>query len=294
MTEEEWLACTEPTPMLEFLRGPLTVATKELFGRLVPIEGYRQQRISQRKARLFVSACCRRLWPLLDDAHCKRLVEMGKSLGCFNSEELQHLPLDSCRKAVELAERSADESVGAEELRIAWEAADAFHVPPQNYVACYSPGIEPFDAELVASGYAAYAAYYACLDDPGSVAVALTREAAFAVAYLRGREWRKVEQGGDATERAAHCGLLRDIVDNPFRPASLTPSCLTPTVTNLATTAYNERTLPSGELDSVRLAVLADALEEAGCSSADLLSHLRSVGPHVRGCWPLDLLMGKE
>jgi hypothetical protein len=40
--------------------------------------------------------------------------------------------------------------------------------------------------------------------------------------------------------------------------------------------------------------VLADALEEAGCGSADLLSHLRAPGPHVRGCWAVDLLLGKE
>jgi hypothetical protein len=47
-------------------------------------------------------------------------------------------------------------------------------------------------------------------------------------------------------------------------------------------------------LDSVRLSILADALEEAGCTEADLLSHLRGSGPHVRGCWALDLLLGKE
>ena len=44
---------------------------------------------------------------------------------------------------------------------------------------------------------------------------------------------------------------------------------------------------------SDRLAVLSDALEEAGCTDADFLFHLRSEGPHVRGCWALDLLLGK-
>jgi hypothetical protein len=46
-------------------------------------------------------------------------------------------------------------------------------------------------------------------------------------------------------------------------------------------------------LDTVRLAVLADALEEAGCADPDLLGHLRGPGPHVRGCWAVDLLLGK-
>ena len=52
------------------------------------------------------------------------------------------------------------------------------------------------------------------------------------------------------------------------------------------------RPLPSGELDALRLAVLGDALEVAGCDNADILNHLRSPGPHVRGCWPIDLLTG--
>jgi hypothetical protein len=52
--------------------------------------------------------------------------------------------------------------------------------------------------------------------------------------------------------------------------------------------------LPAGTLDSARLAVLTDALEEAGCDNADLLAHLHSNGPHVRGCWVVDLILGKE
>jgi hypothetical protein len=64
-------------------------------------------------------------------------------------------------------------------------------------------------------------------------------------------------------------------------------------VVALAQAAYDHRTLPSG-LDRTTLAVLADALEEAGCTDPDLLIHLRGPGPHVRGCWALDLLLGKE
>jgi hypothetical protein len=43
-----------------------------------------------------------------------------------------------------------------------------------------------------------------------------------------------------------------------------------------------------------RLPVLADALEEAGCTISDILDHCRGPGPHVRGCWVVDLLLGKE
>ena len=72
------------------------------------------------------------------------------------------------------------------------------------------------------------------------------------------------------------------------------PACPTSTVVALANAAYDERELPSGHLDPARLAVLSDALEEAGCADADLLAHLRSPGPHVRGCWALDLVLGKS
>ena len=71
-------------------------------------------------------------------------------------------------------------------------------------------------------------------------------------------------------------------------------SLLTPNVLGLAQTAYEERVLPGGHLDPARLAVLADALEEAGCTDAEILDHLRGPGSHVRGCWALDLVLGKE
>jgi hypothetical protein len=65
------------------------------------------------------------------------------------------------------------------------------------------------------------------------------------------------------------------------------------TVRQLARAAYEVRQ-PSGHLDAVCLAVLADALEEASCSEAELLAHLRGPGPHVRGCWAVDAILAKE
>ncbi|TMJ00888.1 MAG: hypothetical protein E6G97_18310 [Alphaproteobacteria bacterium] len=66
-------------------------------------------------------------------------------------------------------------------------------------------------------------------------------------------------------------------------------------VISLAQPAYDER-LPSRELDTARLFVLSDAMEEEADASLDirLLEHLRSPGPHYRGCWALDLILGKE
>jgi hypothetical protein len=81
--------------------------------------------------------------------------------------------------------------------------------------------------------------------------------------------------------------LIREIFGNPFRPVAIDPRWLTETVVALATGIYAERAFD-------RMPILADALEEAGCDHADILSHCRGDGPHVRGCWVVDLLLGKE
>jgi hypothetical protein len=91
--------------------------------------------------------------------------------------------------------------------------------------------------------------------------------------------------------------VLRDIFGNPFRPVPLAPAWLTwrdGTIPRLAEAVYEDRELSSGHLDNSRLAVLADALEDAGCDNSDILAHCRGEGPHVRGCWVVDLLLGKE
>jgi hypothetical protein len=81
--------------------------------------------------------------------------------------------------------------------------------------------------------------------------------------------------------------VLRCIFGNPFRPASRTDAWQTANVVAIARAIYHE-----GSFD--RLPILADALEEAGCTDADLLAHCRGPDPHVRGCWVVDLLLGKE
>ncbi len=91
------------------------------------------------------------------------------------------------------------------------------------------------------------------------------------------------------------CGRrLTDVFGNPFRPVTCSPSWRTTNVRSLASTIYEERELFSGLFDNVRLAVLADALQDAGCDNADILNHCRQPGEHVRGCWVVDALLGKE
>jgi hypothetical protein len=90
--------------------------------------------------------------------------------------------------------------------------------------------------------------------------------------------------------------LLNEMFGNPFRPVTLDPAWLDwngGVVVALAQSAYDDRVMPAGHLDATRLALLADALDDAGCADAAILGHLRDSGPHVRGCWVVDLLLGK-
>jgi hypothetical protein len=88
--------------------------------------------------------------------------------------------------------------------------------------------------------------------------------------------------------------LLHDIFGNPFRPVVWNPSWRSSSVLALAQAAHEHRHLPAGTLEPDRLAVLADALEDAGCTEPELLDQLRSNGPHVRGCWAVDFVMGRS
>jgi hypothetical protein len=237
VTEAEWLACTEPTPMLEFLGD----------------------RASSRKLRLFAVACCRRIWPLITEAHC--------------------------REAVEIAERFADELVTAEAQEAAHLAAERVRQEVEDTEAPLFSGV----------AYAtAYAASYT-IHDKGTVWLACraavnTACAAGHALSDQGASENEVAAAYNA-EFAAQTALVRDLFGNPFRPAPFPdPSWLAwqdGAVVKLAQAAYADRAID-------RLPVLADALEEADCHDPDILAHCREPGPHVRGCWVVDLLLGKE
>ena len=87
-------------------------------------------------------------------------------------------------------------------------------------------------------------------------------------------------------EKAEQAVLVREVFGNPFYPAAFDPDWRTAAAVALARTIYTDRTWD-------RLPVLADALEDAGCDDAAVLGHLRGSGPHVRGCWVVDGVLGK-
>jgi hypothetical protein len=120
------------------------------------------------------------------------------------------------------------------------------------------------------------------------------------VVYLSFRPTQGGEFGAALVRRLGHVSgwpngwLVRCVFGNPCRPLRVNAAWRSPAAVALAWAAYDERELPSGHLDPARLLAVADALEEAGATDAQLLGHLRSPGPHVRGCAAVDAVLGLE
>ena len=261
MTEEEWLACAEPQEMLAFLGDGGRAGEKQL--------------------RLFACACCRLVWPLLrEESQLAVQSAEWRAEGRIAANELATAYATAERACQSLPLRTWEDQATAdacEAVRYAASSGAAWPWAGDRAVAEMghlvpgpgSPGVFPPEYDPI------YAAHMA--------GTSVAKAAAYA--GKAGRDFLAAKQ--------RECDLLRDIFGNPFRPVSVSPTCRTPHVVALAQAAYEQRVLPAGHLDPARLAVLADALEEAGCADAGLLGHLRSQGPHVRGCWALDMILGK-
>jgi hypothetical protein len=239
MTQAEWLSCTDPQAMLEFLRG----------------------KVSDRKLRLFAVACCRRIWHLMTD--------------------------ERLRAAVESAERFADGLETESELALAHKAA----------VIAFESCPDPATFENDGTSKAAMAACEISLRkmDSGTAAtvglnaVYAAEKAACAAVFTPFTSLLIVYEAEEAAiskEHAAQSRLVQDIF-NPYRKSWTASNCLAVITVTLAQSIYDSRSFE-------QLPILADSLEEAGCAEMSVLDHCRGPGPHVRGCWVVDLLLGKS
>jgi len=104
---------------------------------------------------------------------------------------------------------------------------------------------------------------------------------------LSGLIWTDIEFDSPPERYEIWRPLICDIFGNPFRPVAVDSRWLTETVVTLAEGIHTERAFD-------RMPILADALEDAGCDNADILTHCRQPGEHVRGCWVVDLLTGRK
>jgi hypothetical protein len=234
-----------------------------------PMLDFLAGRLSDRRLRLYAVACCRHIWPLLTD--------------------------ERNRRAVEVAERFADRQADWRALNAASAAAhDAFHEAEGPTTFTDTRGRVPaYDEETAreAAGAASAAAVKCVQPIRGpSFGRYVTSACAVAVGWKAAVENPVTYEAAFRAESAAQAVLLREIFGSPFRPVRVDPDWFTwngGTVAQLAQVIYDERRWAD-------LPVLADALEEAGCTDTGLLEHCRRPGEHVRGCWAVDLCLGQE
>jgi hypothetical protein len=132
-----------------------------------------------------------------------------------------------------------------------------------------------------------------CAEDPWAGAreaaeVAVTL--ALRKAIQSGQPCSAAEAGMVAAARVDVCRVLREVFGQPFRSVAINPDWLAwgdGTVPKLARRVYDDRRFDL-------LPILANALEEAGCTNEDVLTHCHSPGPHVRGCWVVDAVLGRK
>lgn len=193
---------------------------------------------------------------------------------CACCRRIWHLLPEKYRHLVELSEQAADGLVTEEQLDEAWK-----HEEDELWV--WNPEAK---AVIAATGVmAGIRAEYAFESAQGHAAVAATGQHC---AY----DELDPTIPAVAAELEALTKLLRCIVGNPFRAVTLHPTWFAwnaGTIPKLAQAIYDESAFD-------RMPMLADALEEAGCSDPDILNHCRYPGTHVRGCWVVDLILGKE
>ena len=181
---------------------------------------------------------------------------------CAVHRRMHHFADEGCVvAAAEASERYADGRATAEEMREARSSAlvlwSAHHVP------------NPSNARL----------------PQGLVIGAACQVTRMDVAKVVNEIEQVASSGGvEGRERA---GLVRELFGNPFRPVVLDRSWLTSTVLSLAEGIYADHAFD-------RLPILADALMDAGCVEPVVLNHCQGPGRHVRGCWVVDLVLGKE
>jgi hypothetical protein len=223
-----------------------------------PMLEFLRGKASERKLRLFACACCRRLW---------------------SSWEVAQTP-----ESVLTSEQFADGMVSRDEMRQVKSKLGA----RGGYSAAWAANCAEFavledEAEMAADGAVRSSLSFAYYD---------VYEQTFSTESYSGDKTKATDAA--KTELKELIVVLRELFGNPFRPLSLDPAWQTSTVIALAEAAYDNRILPAASVEPDRLAILADALEDAGCTDSAILDHLRGPGPHVRGCFVIDALIGKK
>ncbi len=254
MTDAEWLTCSDPGPMLRHLIG-----TEE--PRVQAVEQFPDARGSDRKLRLFACACYYRVSHLLPHPAARATVQVAERFADGTASMAEFLK----------AEAAVRELGNAIEPR--WRASDGAE----------RITLHPTHAALALAGVA-------CWREPQKAAWYAASNAHLELPYLAnpGVDVHSRQRGeGEVAEKRAQCELLREIFGNPFRAVVCAPDWRTDAAVSLARQMYQL-------WDFSAMPILADALQDAWCDDKDILAPCRSVGPHTRGCWVVDLVLDKR
>jgi hypothetical protein len=226
-----------------------------------------QGKLTDRKARLFGVACCRHLWHLLTDERSRQAVEVAED---YADERLGKVELAASRAAAKGARRALKRmsNGSAQAARAAAEAT-----APSAKIAALNAA----QAVISCTWQLARATESPTLDG--------MNQRDRVNAYVSSLAPKVTATDG---ERCFQADLLRDIFGPlAFRPITVASSWRTPTIVELATTMYDQRSFD-------QLPEVAALLDAVGCTDAQILGHLRGPGPHVRGCFALDPIVGME
>ncbi len=236
MTEQQWMECRKPEPMLKYALG----------------------KSSDRKLRLYAVACIHQI-PLK-----------------FADNLLQ--------RAIQVAEQYVDGLATERELHIVHKAHE------ESMSGCF--GKLPYLVKIAGwnltwNKFIEDRADWSSTENANAVAASRVLWSMSNLSAGLVASDSSVEVPISIRSTGIRAELFRDLFGNPFRPITLNPTWLTPTVKQLAALIYEER-----QFDKMPL--LGDALEEAGCDLEEVLQHCRGGGEHVRGCWVVDKVLGKE
>jgi hypothetical protein len=267
MTEQEWLTSDDFPAMLIFLRGELTTEEREAKTGLSSKAGYLvhgpAQRTTPGRLRAFARTCAPR-W--------------------------RELPLDERSLEVISAYQAFLDETGT--YQAFWDAALSLQnrppdAPPTSlHSLCAVWDDTPYGVGSMTWSLESHLAGYVAREEIAELEKGATEDDRFAWGFFGYWDiplWRETVQAFNRSLPQ----LLRETVGNPFRPVVFAPDWRTDTAVALAGQMYESR-------DFSAMPILADALQDAGCDSADILNHCRGGGPHVRGCWVVDLVLGKS
>ena len=230
-----------------------------------PMLDFLRGKANDRKLRLFACACCRSVLHIIKDA---------TSLSAVETAERYTDGLTTVEELTQVRSRHSDNILSRSFRYLAWASgwAATFNVTvweAKQSADCVSNAVYHHDAE--------------------------TRKATN-IDWPEGFEETYTPMVAGVQRHQSSC--LLDIFGNPFRPSPPLPLAILAwndrTIPRIAEAIYEERQMPEGTLDTARLGILADALLDAGCEDDELICHCRSEGPHVRGCWAIDLILGRE